>query len=1013
MRSRRPLLCHPLWVLLVCATGCLWACSSKQKRGPLSPQAALKSFRIDEGFEIELFASEPHVVDPVELVFDASGQAFVAEMRDYPQDPEPGKPARSHIRLLRDTNRDGTIDDSVIFADNVLQVTSMLPWKGGLLVTSAPDILYLKDTDGDGRADIRKVMFTGFAMANSEARITNLRYGIDNWIYAANSGQPGEISFVEKPGMPAVSVSGADFRFRLDRNQFEAESGNAQFGVAMDDWGNRFITQNTVHVQHVVIPRRYLNRNPYLVVGSPSQDISDHGKPSARMFPETRPEEWRERRTQIRQQRYKENQIDLVEIAGGFFTAASGGTVYGGDQFPTSYRGNLFTGDVSGNLVHRDILHPEGASFVASRADSEQGREFLVSSDPWFRPCNFANGPDGNLYVVDMYREIIEGPDFIPEELKKGIDFYNGDTLGRIYRVFPKNAPQSQRTVPALESARSAELVPFLSHPNVWWRLTAQRLIVERQDKSIVPDLQEAVFHADSPQARIQALYALEGLNRLDSSVIRPLLKHPRLEVREHAVRLAEGFPELAEELIALSKDPSPRVCFQVALSLGQFSGKDVTRALAWIGSGHMDDSWLRTAILSSSAGSSLELLRLVLTDTQPRNSQEGIATFLKEISSVIGARNAKGEIQGFFALMQQLAPMRTESLQIAAFSGLAKGLSMARVRGLKIPLAERLLSQALTNSSEGLQAAARELARHFELATFLAKAEKEALDNSVPIDKRERAIQSLGGGTFPRMKRVFARFLSVPAEPVLLKSAITSISGFDDPEVADLLLGNWKKFGPEARDLVLDGLLNHRGRAQQLLRALEAQQIENAAFTPTRRERLLQHPDERLRKWAAKSFKQETSERAAMVEKYRPSLAQTGDVKRGRASFEKHCATCHWPKAGRQVGPDLSGVSSNTKAQLLQSILEPSKTVEPRYRNYIVIDKDGRIHDGLIVAETGGAITLRSGETDDQTVLRSMISEIRASSVSLMPEGFEKSIDPGSMADLIAFLQGGDLQKH
>jgi len=401
------------------------------------------------------------------------------------------------------------------------------------------------------------------------------------------------------------------------------------------------------------------------------------------------------------------------------------------------------------------------------------------------------------------------------------------------------------------------------------------------------------------------------------------------------------------------------------------------------------------------------------LSDTQPGKSQEAIATFLKEISSVIGARNARGEIQGFFALMQQLEVMRTDLLQIAAFSGLAKGLSIVRVRGLKIPLAERLISRALISPSEGLQDSARKLARHFELASFLAGAERDALDNTLPIERRERAIQSLAGGTFPGAKRVLTKLLSAPAEPALLKSAITSISGFDDSEVADLLIGNWKKFGPEARDLVLDGLLNHRDRAQQLLSALEERHIEAAAFTPAKREGLLQHPDERLRKWAAQSFSQETGERTVIVEKYRPSLAQTGDAKRGRGTFEKHCATCHWPKAGRQVGPDLSGVSSNTKAQLLQSILDPSRTVEPRYRNYIVIDKDGRIYDGLIVAETGGAITLRSGETDDQAVLRSRISEIRASNVSLMPEGFEKSIDPGSMADLIAFLQGGDLQKR
>ncbi|MCI0625643.1 MAG: hypothetical protein L0387_29035, partial [Acidobacteria bacterium] len=880
---------------------------------------------------------------------------------------------------------------------------------------SARDIsaghLYFKDTDGDGRADSRKVIFTGFAMANSEARITNLRYGLDNWIYAANSGQPGDIASVEVPGMKTVSVSGADFRFRLDRNQFEAESGNAQFGVALDDWGNRFITQNTVHVQHVVIPRRYLNRNPYLISGSPSQDISDHGKPSARMFPETRPEEWRERRTQMRQQRYQENRVDRIEIAGGFFTAASGGTIYGGDQFPGSFRGSLFTGDVSGNLVHRDILHPEGASFVASRADSERDREFLASTDPWFRPCNFANGPDGNLYVVDMYREIIEGPDFIPEELKKGVDFYSGDTLGRIYRVVPKEAPSVRRVETYLDKAPSTELVRFLSHPNVWWRLTAQRLIVERQDRSLAPALREASLHSDSPPAQIHSLYALEGLNSLDASVIRPLLKSPRPEVREHAVRLAEGFPELARDLIALSRDPAVRVCFQVALSLGQFSGKEMARALAQIASIHLDDGWFRTAILSSPVGSSLELLKLVVGERVA--SSEGMASFLKEISSVVGARRRRGEIEGILALLDRTKPMQSKELRTAVFSGLARGLSVTRVRGLKNPLAERLISRALADPSEGLQTAARELARHFDLAGFVANAEREALDAALSVDRRERAVQSLGGASFFQMKRVFERLVAQPLEPSLLKSLITSIAGFDDSEVANLLIKNWNRLGPGARDTALDRLLNHRDRAQQLLTALDKRQIETAALTPARREKLLQHPDDRVRRWAARSLTLETSEREAIVERYRPSLSQIGDVRRGRSTFEKHCATCHWPKGGHQVGPDLSGVSSNTKAQLLQSILDPSKTVEPRYRNYIVIDKEGRIHDGLIVAETSGAITMRSGEVDDHTVLRSMIAEMRASSVSLMPEGFEKSIDLGSMTDLIAFLQGGDLQKH
>ncbi|MDA2939268.1 dehydrogenase, partial [Acidobacteria bacterium AH-259-A15] len=422
------------WIPLLLATVVLSGCSGCPRRrgpGPLSPQEALETFQINQDFRLELFAAEPYVSDPVELIFDEQGRAFVAEMLDYPYDPEVGEPPRSRIRLIEDTDGDGQIDRSTIFADKLLHATSILPWKGGLIVTSAPDIVYLKDTDGDNKADVREVLFTGFATkVDPESRITNLRFNIDNWIYASNNGRPGNITFSGRPDAAPVFVLGADFRFRLDRGLFEAASGPTQFGQAIDDWGHRFITQNTVHVRHVVMPRRYLSRNLFLAVGGASQDVSDHGQPSVLIFPLTPPQYWRQVRTEMRQQRYREHGLDQVrelnpstEIASGYFTAAAGGTIYGGDTFPVKYRGNLFTGDVSANLVHRDVLHPSGVSFTASRAEGELKREFLASTDPRFRPCNFTTGPDGNLYLVDMYREFVETPASIVEELKKEMDF--------------------------------------------------------------------------------------------------------------------------------------------------------------------------------------------------------------------------------------------------------------------------------------------------------------------------------------------------------------------------------------------------------------------------------------------------------------------------------------------------------------------------------------------------------------------------------------------------------------
>src|SRR5206468_2969169 len=246
----------PLLRCLLLAALCLlsFTCSRRQGPGPLSPEEALRSFHLSGDFRIELFAAEPYVVDPVEVVFDEEGRAFAAEMRDYPEDPPPGKPARSRIRLLEDTDGDGKIDRSSVFAEHVLEVSGILPWKGGLIVTSAPDILFLKDTDGDGKADIRQVLYTGFPKVNPEARVTNPRLGIDNWIYVANDGQEGRITSPAHPERPAISVGGADFRFRPDRGLAEPASGPTQFGMTFDEWGNRFITQNTVHVRQVMVP---------------------------------------------------------------------------------------------------------------------------------------------------------------------------------------------------------------------------------------------------------------------------------------------------------------------------------------------------------------------------------------------------------------------------------------------------------------------------------------------------------------------------------------------------------------------------------------------------------------------------------------------------------------------------------------------------------------------------------------------------------------------------------------
>src|SRR5690554_6365408 len=464
-----------LLAMIVLAT---FACGEKQYPDPLSPEEALKTFQLHEDFQIELFAAEPHVMDPVSMVFDESGKIYVVEMPDYPYKPEPGQ-GKGKIKLLWDRDGDGVIDESTVFADNISEATSVHAWEDGLLVTAAPHIWFFQDTDGDGVADSREALFSGFFENNSEAQITNLRFGIDNWIYAANHGQHGEVTFNLNPEEPALPMRGSDFRFRMDRGQYERTTGPAQYGQTLDDYGNRFFTQNTIHVHHVVIPRRYAHRHAHLPSTVSITNVSDH---DLIMFQETPPPYWRAERTRRRNQTYQEQNLDRVEHAEDHFTGASGGTLYLADAFPEEFYGNIFTGEVAGNLVHRDILtpHPENPTFIASRAPEETDREFLSATDSWFRPSEFTVGPDGYLYVIDMYRQHIETPVSIPDDLKEDMDFNYGKEHGRIYRIKPKNDNARTLSNPDLQSKSSAELVELLIRPNHWWRNQAQRLLLER-----------------------------------------------------------------------------------------------------------------------------------------------------------------------------------------------------------------------------------------------------------------------------------------------------------------------------------------------------------------------------------------------------------------------------------------------------------------------------------------------------------------------------------------------------
>ena len=616
MWTRRVVFSHVVVLLLSGATGNIAAQEDELGKelpriAPRSPAESMKSFRIHDGFHLEAVAVEPMVTNPVSVCYDAHGRLYVVEMRGY---PFPERNPSGRVTRLEDRDGDGRFDSRTVFLNGLSWPTGIVPYADGVFVAVAPEIIYAKDTNGDGVADVRSVMFTGFGTDNVQGLLNGLLWGPDGWIYGVASLNGGTIQNRSRPEKAAVSVRGRDFRFKPDGSAFEAISGGGQFGHCFDDWGHRFTCSNSNHIRQIVLPSHYLERSPDLIPPAVIVDIAAEG-PASPVYRISPAEPWRVVRTRQRAaDPVMSRRLPRTELfATGFFTSATGITIYRGSAFPGEYRGNAFVGDVGGNLVHRKVLEIDGETYKARRADLKT--EFLASTDNWFRPVNFANTPEGTLLILDMYRETIEHPFSIPEPIKKHLDLTSGRDRGRLYALV--HSGQKPRLKPRPGDASTAELVKLLADPDAWWRETAQRLLVERQDRSVAPALHAMVQERPNALGRLHALWTLELLSSLDIGLIELCLADREPRVREAAVRLAEARlmlePALLSRALALANDPDPMVRFQLAFSLGEVKNDPrVMVALATIAEKDAASRWTRTAVLSSIAGDPLAFLDII-----------------------------------------------------------------------------------------------------------------------------------------------------------------------------------------------------------------------------------------------------------------------------------------------------------------------------------------------------------------------------------------------------------------
>ncbi|MSU76580.1 MAG: c-type cytochrome [Gemmataceae bacterium] len=953
----------------------------------LSPQDAQKLFKLDDGLRIELVACEPQIESPVAMQFDPDGRLWVVEMRDYPNGPGKGEKPAGRIRILEDKDGDGFFETSTIWADNLLFANGLLLWKDGAIVTMAPKITHLRDTKGGGKADTENVLYTGFAEQNPQLRVSHPNLGLDGWIYCANGLRGGKVihppspQATKEPAGSPVDLSGMDFRFDpVNPHKYEAITGPGQFGNTFDEWGNRFVCDNRHHLRHVVMENRYIKRNPYLAAPSLLEDVSvlDDGPLSSggKVYPLSK--NW-----------------TTSSLHEGRFTAACGVFIYHGEALGKLYRGAAFTCEPTGNLVHMEILTPKGATFSAK--PHKQGVEFLATTDDWFRPVFLTHGPEGALYIADMYRAVIEHPDFMPPELKNRPDLSLGKDKGRIWRIVPKDH-KTKTPRPGLAKASIAELVKTLEHEEPWYRQTAQRLLLERNDKAMVEPLTKLLETTKSPHAKILAAWMLDRLGRLSDEQLEKMMEHKNPRVGEHALRLLEPrFEKPGKRVldaVAIGGTISgrdDRFCFQLALSIGG-NEKSAVPVLAWIAHKRELDRWMRIALQSALPpyANPVFLSWVELSALDQLGAQGNDALMVQEMATLIASFEKYGNIGFTFDLIND---RNHPTLRWSGLQGLATGLQRRGVR--------------FENLAEDLPPAGKKLYLKTVTDVF-SDAAKVSRDSNAKQSIRLLTVNVLSFAPWNTAKDSLRPIIEKEPSQELRIAALRALAQQQDKEVPALLIKLWAAATPGLRREILEAMLRQPARINVLLDEIEANRLKASELDTLRTRQLANHKDPAIRERAKKLLASNIpADQKKTLAEYQASLTIKGDAKNGREIFKKHCATCHRVAGvGVDVGPDIADTRTKTESAMLFDIIAPNAAIDTNYVNYVVATKDGRVLTGLLTNESASSITLKRAENQVDVVLRKDIDEIASTGISLMPEGLEKTINVREMADLLRFLK-------
>ncbi len=947
---------------------------------PRGPLEAARAMTVPPGFTVEVVASEPELVNPTAMTFDEQGRIWVTESVEYPRRAK-GK-GRDRVKVFQDEDGDGRAERVTVFADGLNIPSGVAVGHGGVWVANAPDILLLRDTDGDSVADTREVVATGFGRDDVHELPNSLTWGPDGWLYGWNG--VFNSSRVKSKNGKTYEFTCAIFRIHPRTRVFEVwcEGTSNPWGIAINPDGSFFSSACVIdHLWHLVETGYYIRQGgPYPPFTWPIGSITHHTHQQA---------------------------------------AYCGIHYFDSPAYPAEYRGRLYMGNIHAGAINVDRVVSTGASY-----GSHPEQDFLTANDAWFMPVSQKTGPDGSLYILDWYDRYHCYQDANRDP--QGID----RDKGRLYRVRYGNTPR--RAPFDLAKSRDDDLITLLGDANVYNRDTAQRLLAERATPAIRAKLETLALDPRVPGVKqSHALWALLSSGPLREEFHLALLERLKPNFQALAVRAAGDMrnpsPRIRDKVAKLARDPFPEIRLQVAIASRKIEGVDpIPLLLDVLETG---DDGLVTQIVWRNlepffATRPSDLAKRIegrqdspgFSEIAPKAIERTLALDPIDTGMIRAwlehTRQGQDTLEALGHLVDYLeskAPTRE------FLDAMRADLVKFRDRPTATPVHQNVVAlYQVALALCGDRSALKDVFLTLERPTFKDQAsdlERESIRREALESLLKLKVKGLGKVTIPRL------LLETDSRSTLqFRRDVLAVAGrLDDPEIASAVLAVYPKLADPLKPAAIDLLCQRAPWGRSLLEAVDRKTIPAIAIGINQLRRLKATKDPAIQGLITKLYgalrEERRPDRDQVVSRMRELVSNApGDAPHGRAVFAKLCGQCHKLHGeGQEVGPDLTGVGRSNLEQLLSNVFDPNLVIGPGYQATTVAGKDGRILSGLLIENGGDRVILKLQGGRVETIARDQVDDLKTSQVSLMPEGIETQLSPNEVVDLFAYLREPD----